>query len=454
MAKEVTEMKLESAELKVPDIKVVPPGPRAKEIVDKDTKYLAISTKTAPVAAKRARGVVVEDVDGNLYLDFTSGVGVVNTGHCHPKVVAAIQKQCAELMHFAGTDYYYDIQVRLAEQLTKITPGKFDKKVFYTSSGAESVEAAIKISRWATQRKQFIAFIGAFHGRTMGALSLTGSKTVQKDRFFPSMPGVSHIPYANCYRCPYKLEYPGCDTWCAKIIDEVYLSTFLPPNEVAAIFMEPVQGEGGYIVPPKEFVKEIRKITEKHGMLLVADEVQAGFGRTGKWFAIEHHEIVPDVVTIAKGLGSGIPIGAVVYNANYDFHVPGAHSNTYGGNLVACASALATIDVIKDEKLLENATKVGAYFKKRLQELMKKHEVIGDVRGLGLMLAAEFVKSKKTKEPAPQLRDKIEEVAYKKGLLLLGCGKSSIRFIPPLLVTEKQIDAAIEVLDQSIKEAQ
>jgi len=454
MVEKVSEIRLDDPQLKVPNIKVEPPGPNGKEIVERDTKYIATSTKTAPVAAKRAKGVVVEDVDGNLYLDFTSGVGVINTGHCHPKIVQAIQKQAGELMHFAGTDYYYDVQVKLAEQLTKITPGNYDKKVFYTSSGTESVEAAIKIARWATQRKQFIAFIGAFHGRTMGSLSLTGSKVVHKERFFPTMPGVTHIPFASCYRCPYKLEYPSCDIWCAKIIDELYLTTFLPPNEVAAIFMEPVQGEGGYIVPPKEFVKEVSKIAQKHGILFVADEVQAGFGRTGKWFGMEHHEVVPDVITMAKALGSGIPIGAVVYNSKYDFQVSGAHSNTYGGNLVACASALATIDVIKEEKLLENATKVGAYFKKRLEELQNKHEVIGDVRGLGLMLAADFVKDRKTKEHATKLRDKIEEIAYKKGLLLLGCGKSAIRFIPPLVVTEKQIDAAIEVLDQSIKEAQ
>jgi 4-aminobutyrate aminotransferase len=434
-------------------IRVSPPGPKGKQIVDRDTRFLATSTKTAPIVAKSARGVLVEDVDGNTFLDFTSGVGVVNTGHCHPAVVAAVQKQAAELMHFAGTDFYYDVQVKLAEKLTKITPGKFDKKVFYTNSGAESVEAAIKLSRWSSGRKQFVAFIGAFHGRTMGALSLTASKPVHKDRFFPTMPGVEHIPFAYCYRCPYKMEYPGCGIWCARILEELYFTSFLPPDEVAAVFMEPVQGEGGYVVPPPEWVRAMRDITSRHGILLVDDEVQAGFGRTGKWFAIEHYGVTPDIVCMAKGMGSGLPIGAIVYDAKLDYPMKGVHSNTYGGNLLGCASTLAGIDVIEKERLAQNAARMGNYLHKRLLELQEKHECIGDVRGKGLMQATEFVQDRRTKQFATKLRDDIEEVAYKNGLMLLGCGKSSIRYIPPLVVNKDQIDQAIEILDKSVMEA-
>ena len=438
---------------KVPNIKITPPGPKAKEIIARDDRYLATTTKCSPIVAKRAKGVEMEDVDGNIYLDFTSGIGVVNTGHCHPRIVEAVQKQASELMHFAGTDFYYDVQTRLAKKLTEIVPGDFDKKVFYTNSGAESVEAAIKVAKWSTQRKRFVSFIGAFHGRTMGAGSLTGSKIVQRNRYFPLMPGVTHIPYANCYRCPYKLEYPDCDMWCAKILDEIYFDTFLPPKEVAALFVEPVQGEGGYIVPPKEFIPELRKITKKYDILMVDDEVQAGFGRTGKMFAIEHFNVVPDIVTLAKGMGSGMPIGATVLNVKYDFGIKGAHSNTYGGNLVACASALATIDVIESEKLTENAAKQGEYLRKRLDELKEKYEIMGDNRGLGLMQVTEFVKDRKTKQPAKALRDKIIESAYKNGLVLLPCGTSGIRYIPPLIITKERIDGGLEILETAIKTA-
>ncbi|MFA5772362.1 MAG: acetyl ornithine aminotransferase family protein [Thermoplasmata archaeon] len=435
----------------VPTIKITPPGPRAKEIIERDHKLLATSTKTAPIAAKCAKGLLVEDVDGNTYYDFATGVSVLNVGHCHPKIVEAVRKQAGELMHFAGTDYYYDIQVRLAQKLTEITPGKFQKKVFFTNSGAESVECAIKIAKWSTMRKQFVAFIGAFHGRTTGAQALTGSKPVHKNRFFPTMPGVTHIPYANCYRCAYHLKYPECDIWCAKILDEIYFNTILPPEEVAAMFVEPVQGEGGYIVPPKEFIAELKKIAEKHGILYVDDEVQAGFGRTGKMFAVEHHGVVPDIITMAKSLGSGIPIGATVFDAKYDFKVQGAHSNTYGGNLVACASALATIDVLENEKMVNNSKVVGEYMKKRLLELQERHEKIGDVRGLGLMLATELVENRKTKKPASEYRDKVIENCYKQGLLVLPCGKSSVRYLPPLNVTKEQVDIAINIVDKSLK---
>jgi 4-aminobutyrate aminotransferase len=435
---------------KVPFIKVTPPGPSAREIIGKDERYVATTTKSLPVVAKRARGLVVEDVDGNLLLDFSSGISVLNVGHCHPRIVDAVTRQVKELMHFAGTDFYYDIQTSLAQKLEEITPGDFDKKTFFANSGAESIEAAIKIAKWSTGRKRFIAFIGAFHGRTMGALSLTASKPVQKQRFFPTMDGVVHVPFAYCYRCPYKLEYPSCDLWCARTIEENYLNTFVPPDEVAALFGEPVQGEGGYIVPPKEFYPLIKRMLDKYGILFADDEVQAGLGRTGKMWGIEHFGIVPDIITISKSLGSGIPISATVFRSNLDFGTEGAHSNTFGGNLVGCASALATIQVIQEERLVENSARKGEYFKKRLMELYQKYDIIGDVRGLGLMLAIELVKDRRTKEYAIEERDKLLMEAFKRGLILLGCGKSGIRLIPALNVSEEQIDTAVEILDNSL----
>ncbi|MGQ9582156.1 MAG: acetyl ornithine aminotransferase family protein [Thermoplasmatota archaeon] len=429
------------------------PGPRGKKVVSKDRRFLATSTKAAPVVAARGRGVYIEDVDGNVFLDFTCGAGVTNTGHCHPGVVRAIQAQAEELLHFAGTDFYYEVQSRLAERLARITPGGFAKRVFFTNSGAESIEAAIKLARWTTQRPLFIGFIWAFHGRTMGALSLTASKPVQRARYFPTMPGVVHIPYAYCYRCPYKLEHPGCELWCARILEELYFRSFVPPEEVAAIVAEPIQGEGGYMVPPDGFFPELKRIAERHGILFVDDEVQAGFGRTGRWFCTEHYGTVPDIVTMAKGMGSGFPIGAAVFRRELDWGVKGAHSNTYGGNPMGCAASLATMDVIQSEGLLENATRVGAHLHKRLLELQERHECVGDVRGKGLMQATEFVKDRRTKEEAPELRDRIERLALKRGLILLGCGRSAIRYIPPLLITREQVDAAMDILEDAIKEA-
>lgn len=425
------------------------PGPKAQKIISKDRKFIATATKTSPIVAKRAKGAVLEDVDGNTFLDFTSGVAVLNVGHCHPRVVEAVQKQSQELMHFAGTDFYYDVQSRLAETLTKITPGRFDKKVFFTNSGTESNECAIKLAKWSTKRKRFISFINAFHGRTMGSLSLTASKLVQRERYFPMMSGVTHIPYAYCYRCPYKMEYPECDVWCAKILDEVYFDNLIPPDEVAALFFEPVQGEGGYIVPPKEFPKEMRRITKKHNIIMVDDEIQAGFARTGKMFAIEHYGAVPEIVTIAKGMGSGMPIGATVFQAKYDFGVSGAHSNTYGGNLVACASALATVEVIKKGKLMERAERLGIIVAKRLKEMKEKYQLIGDVRGIGLMQAVELVKNRKTKTQAKKEVEKILEYSYKNGLVLLPCGNSGIRLIPPLVIEEDELNEGLDIFEKA-----
>ncbi|MGI0129438.1 MAG: acetyl ornithine aminotransferase family protein [Thermoplasmata archaeon] len=431
-------------------LKTAIPGPKAQAIIARDHAIMMTSTKTAPIVAESGSGVWITDVDGNRLLDFASGVAVNNVGYAHPEVVRAVRDQVGRLSHFAGTDYYYENQVRLAERVARIVPGEFEKKVFFTNSGTESAEAALKIARWQRQRPIVIGLLGAFHGRTMGALSLTTSKPVQRARYAPYATGGHHIPAPNCYRCPYKLEYPSCDLYCAKILKELYFQTSIPPDDVAAMIVEPVMGEGGYIVPPKGWHATIKSILDEHGILFIDDEVQAGIGRTGRWFAVEHHGVVPDIVTMAKALGGGLPMGAVAFRSDLDFTVPGAHSNTFGGNLVAASAALATLDVIEKEHLLENARVQGAYLIGRLRELQARHEEIGDVRGLGLMTATEFVRDRRTKEPAVRFRDHVLEESYRRGLILLPCGRSTLRYIPPLVVRREEIDEALEILDAAI----
>ncbi len=438
--------------VKIPDIRVSPPGPKASKVIQIDDRYMATSTKSMPLVVSKAKGSVVWDVDENAYLDFSSGVSVLNIGHCHPKVTKAIAGQAKLFAHFAGTDYYHELQARLSERLCRLAPGGCSKKIFLSNSGTESIEAAMKLARWSTERKQFISFINGFHGRTLGSLSLTASKAVQQERYFPSTPGVTHIPYGYCYRCAYHLEYPSCGLWCARMIEEVHFDTHLPPEEVAALFLEPVQGEGGYIVPPKEFPKIISKICEAHGILMVDDEVQAGIGRTGEFWAINHFDVVPDVVCSAKALGSGVPIGATIFRSELDWQKEGSHSNTFGGNALACAAAMATLDVIEEERLVKAAEKKGRYLNRRLNELKEEHPIIGDVRGLGLMQATEFVMDRRTKEPAAKARDEIALLAFKRGLIILGCGRSAMRYIPPLTISEDSIDAGIEVLDSAIRD--
>ncbi len=443
----------ERSEGKVPNVRTEIPGPRGRDIVELDDRYLATVTKSAPLAVERAKGELVWDADDNIFLDFASGVAVLNIGHCHPDVVKAVQEQATKVMHFAGTDYYYDVQSRLVERLAKIAPGPGEKKVFLSNSGAESIEAAMKLARWSTGRKQFIAFMGAFHGRTLGALSLTCSKRVQRAKYFPTVPGVTHIPYANCYRCPYHQEYPSCGLWCAKILDEVYLDALVPPDEVAALFLESVQGEGGYIVPPKEFLPEVAKICRSHGILTVDDEVQAGMGRTGKMWAAEHFGLSPDITCMAKSLGSGMPIAATVFRKELDWKVQGAHSNTYGGNCLACAGSLATLDVIEREHVVEQAAKKGENMKKRLDEIMERFENVGDVRGLGMMRALELVEDRRSKVPASNLRNEVVAKMLKGGVIALGCGKSSIRLIPPLTISEENLETGMSILEDSIAAA-
>ena len=429
------------------------PGPNAQRIMDRDRRYLMTGTKSGPIVAASGEGIWVTDVDGNRLLDFATGIAVNTLGYAHPEVVRAVREQVGKLSHFAGTDFYYDSQTVLAERLGQMTPGDFPKKVFFTNSGTESAEAALKLARWNRQRPIAIGLLGAFHGRSMGSLSLTTSKPVQRARFGPYVGGGHHIPAPYCYRCPYQLEYPSCDLYCAKILKELYFQTSIPPEDVAAFVAEPVLGEGGYIVPPPRWHATIQAITREHGILFVDDEVQAGMGRTGRWFAIEHHGIVPDIITMAKALGGGLPMGAVVFPASLDFATPGAHSNTFGGNLVATAAALATLDVIEKDRLLENARVQGDYLLDRLRELQTQHPEIGDVRGLGLMTATEFVKDRTTKEPAVGFRDRVLEESYRRGLILLPCGRSSIRYIPPLIVRREEIDEAMEIVDAAIRAA-
>jgi 4-aminobutyrate aminotransferase len=429
------------------------PGPNAQKIIAADARSLMTSTKTAPIVAESGTGVWITDVDGNRLLDFASGVAVNTLGYSHPEVVRAVRDQVGKLSHFAGTDFYYENQVRLAERLIRLTPGEFEKKIFFTNSGTESAEAALKLAHWNRKRPIIVGLIGAFHGRTMGSLTMTSSKPVQRQGYAPFVGGGTHIPAPYCYRCPYKLEYPSCDLYCAKILKELYFQTLIPPDDVAAFLAEPVMGEGGYVVPPAGWHKTIKSILDEHGILFIDDEVQAGMGRTGKWFAIEHHGIVPDIVTLAKALGGGLPMGAMIFRKDLDYTYQGSHSNTFGGNLVSVAASNATIDVIEKEHLLDNARIQGDYLLSRLRELAQKYPDIGDVRGLGLMTATEFVVDQKTKEPAVKLRDRVLEEAYHRGLILLPCGRSSIRYIPPIIIRREEIDEAIEVMDASIQAA-
>jgi 4-aminobutyrate aminotransferase len=451
-------MSAKPVSLKVPDIRTPLPGPRGKALIDKDERFTSPSyTRVYPLAVERGYGAVIEDVDGNRFLDFTAGIAVCSTGHCHERIVAAIQQQAAKLLHMSGTDFYYAPQGDLAEKLAQIAPMQGPKRVFFTNSGAESVEAAFKLARFHTKRQHMISFFGAFHGRTMGALSLTGSKVVQRTGFAPLIPQVSHVDYPNCYRCAGRVQGSGfrvqedsqsaigCCLDALNQIDDLF-KRIVPPHEVAAIIVEPIQGEGGYIVPPPEFHRELKKLAEKHGILYVIDEVQSGMGRTGKMFAIEHWGVEPDIVCIAKGIASGMPLGAMIARSEVMDWGPGAHASTFGGNPVSCIAALETIKLL-EEGLMANAAEVGAHLKSRLVELASKHAIIGDVRGLGLMIGAELVKDRATKEPASAEKERVIQACFQRGLLLLGCGQSTVRFCPPLVITKEQADTAVAILD-------
>jgi 4-aminobutyrate aminotransferase len=359
------------------------PGPKARKLINQDRTYVSPSyTRYYPLVVEKAKGLWVHDVDGNIFLDFTAGIAVCATGHCHPRVIKAIKKQADLLLHMSGTDFYYRPQIVLAKKLAHMAPGKGAKKVYFGNSGAEAVEAAFKLARWHTKRELNLAFYGAFHGRTMGALSLTASKTIQKKHYNPLVPGITHIPYAYCYRCPYNLCYPECGLGCVQWIEDTLFRTTIPPEEVATIFVEPIQGEGGYIVPPPEFHKEMNKIAKKYGILYAADEVQSGMGRTGKMFAMEHFGVDPDIIALAKGIASGMPLGALAARAEIMDWEAGSHASTFGGNPVSCMAALSTIELL-EEGLMENAAVQGNRLMDGLIKLQQSHECMGDVRGKG-----------------------------------------------------------------------
>jgi len=438
----------------IPHITGPLPGPKAKQLIEGDKRYMSPSyTRDYPLAVMRGKGATIEDVDGNLFLDFTSGIAVCATGHCHPKVVKAVKEQASKLIHMSGTDFYYRSQRDLAQKLAEITPGRANERVFFTNSGAESVEAAFKLARYNTKRSRMIAFFGAFHGRTMGALSLTGSKVRQRERFEPLVPEVEHVEYGNCYRCPYNLTYPKCNIECIDYIEHTLFKKTIPAEEVAGIIVEPVQGEGGYIVPPDGYHQKLKKLADKYGIVYIVDEVQSGMGRTGKMFAIEHWGVEPDIMCLAKGIASGMPLGAIVARPDIMDWQKGSHASTFGGNPISCAASLATIQLL-EEKLVENSRKVGAFIMKRLKKMKKSHRLIGDVRGLGLMIAVELVKDPETKERAVDEREKILQKCFHKGLILLGCGESAIRLCPPLIITRRDASTALAILDEVLTEVE
>jgi 4-aminobutyrate aminotransferase len=438
--------------MKFPDIKTSLPGPNAAALIGVDRNHVSPSyTRIYPLVAEKAEGLWIHDPDGNTFLDFTAGIAVCATGHCHPHVVNAIREQTNKLLHMSGTDFYYTSQITLAEKLAHLAPGDGSNKVYFGNSGAEAVEAAFKLARWYTKRELNLAFFGAFHGRTMGALSLTASKTIQKKHYNPLIPGITHIPYAYCYRCPYNMSYPECGIDCVHWVEDTLFRTTVPPEEVAAIFVEPIQGEGGYIVPPPEFHRELQKIAKKYEILYVADEVQSGMGRTGKMFAMEHFGVVPDIMALAKGIASGMPLGAMVARSDIMVWEAGSHASTFGGNPVSCSAALATIELLEAE-LMANTKIRGEYLMTGLRELQKSMECMGDVRGKGLMVGVELVKDRDTKERATDWRNDVIQKAFQKGLLLLGCGENTIRFSPALTVTVEEIDACLSIFEESLRE--
>jgi 4-aminobutyrate aminotransferase len=431
-----------------PSITITPPGPRARAIIDRDARVLSQNhRKDYPLVAERGCGAVVEDADGNRYLDFAAGIAVVATGHCHPAVVGAIKAQSERLLHICATDFYYENVVALAEGLARHGPGPGPWRVFFANSGAEAVEAAVKLARLRTGRSKIVAFYGAFHGRTYGALSLTASKPVQRKGYGPLLPEVLHSHYAYCYRCPVNRKPKTCAIECLDLLTKTMVSTTLDPREVAALIVEPVQGEGGYVVPHPDFLRRLRDFTREHGILLIADEVQCGMGRTGRFFASEHFGLEPDLVTLAKGIASGMPLGALIARADVMQWESGGHGSTFGGNPVSVAAALATLGLL-EEGLMKNAESVGAHLMGQLRGRLASHPAVGEIRGLGLMIGVEIVEG--GGEPAPERRERILEEAFRRGLLLLGCGKSTIRLAPPLVIDREDAEIAAAILEESI----
>ncbi len=405
------------------------PGPKAASWIERDEKVTSPSyTRMYPLVVRRALGAMMEDLDGNRFLDFTAGIAVTNAGHCHPKVVRAIKRQSSRLIHMSGTDFYYKPQIRLAERLAEVAPGSTKKRVFFSNSGAEAIEAALKLARYHTGRPRVIAFRGAFHGRTYGAMSLTASKSIQREGFAPLVPEVQHAYYGN--------------------LDSVreLLKTTCPAKETAAIFVEPIQGEGGYIVPPDGFLSSLRELCDAHGILLVIDEIQAGIGRTGKLFASDHWGVVGDIICLAKGLANGLPLGAIIASEETMNWPPGSHASTFGGNPIACASGIATLDLV-ESKYQFNAAERGTELQAGLRELAKRHPCIVDIRGKGLMIGMEIGSHS---GPQPEVRDRIILESFQRGLLLLPCGPSTIRFCPPLCLTARQVEIGLRLVGEAM----
>jgi 4-aminobutyrate aminotransferase len=438
-------------EAALPVIQGTLPGPKAAALIARDQAVVSPSyTRDYPLVVARGEGAIIEDVDGNRFLDCNAGIAVCATGHSHPRVVAAIREQAEKFLHYSGTDFYYEGMVELAEKLAALAPGGGPRRVYFGNSGTEAVEAAMKLARYHTGREKFIAFFGGFHGRTMGALSLTGSKSIQKKGFGSLVPGVTHIPYANCYRCAYGKQPETCAVECVKVIEDTLIRHILPANEIAAVVVEPIQGEGGYVVPPQKFFEELKAVAARHGILIIADEVQSGMGRTGKMWASDHFGFEPDILTVAKGIASGLPLSATVSRAAVMNWTPGAHASTFGGNPVAIAASLATIELLEQE-LIDNAARVGEEMLERMRDWPRRFRHIGDVRGRGLMIGFEIVRDQATRERDPEMRDAIERMAFERGLLILGAGPNSIRLCPPLVITRDQAAWALDTIEECLR---
>jgi len=439
----------ERRESKVPDLRTDLPGPKAREVIARDRARVSTSyTRDYPFVIAKGSGAVVEDVDGNVFLDCTAGIAVASTGHSHPDVVRAITDQAQKFLHMSGTDFYYELQARLGEEVADIVPMAGPHRSFFSNSGTEANEAAVKLAKFATGRFNVIAFFGAFHGRSMGSLSLTASKVRQRQGFGPFVPGVYHAPYPDTYRSGLSPE--ATVDRCIEFIEGQLFVHLVSPDEVAAIVVEPIQGEGGYIVPPDSFLERLRAIATQHGIQLIVDEVQAGMGRTGKMFAIEHAGVAPDIITMAKGIASGLPLGVTTAPSTLmGAWPPGSHASTFGGNPVSCAAALATLKLLRDG-LVKNAEVVGSYLIEGARALMDKHPLIGDVRGRGLMVGVELVRDRKSRERATTERDALVQACFKRGLLVLGAGRNAIRLSPPLVLTKQEADIALGILDEAL----
>lgn len=439
----------------VPKIVVEPPGPKAREVIEKDNKYIMQSfVRWYPLVAKSGYGPVIEDVDGNLFIDMNAGLAVMGLGHNHPRIVEAIKRQAGKLLHYSLTDFYYEEAPTYLEELSKVVPIEGNKKFYFGNSGAEAIEASLKIVKGIKEgrRPYIIAFIGAFHGRTTGAMSLTASKPIQRKSFQPLLPAIIHVPYPYPYRCPFNVPPEECGDAVIGFMEEWVFRRLVDPSEVSAVFAEPIQGEGGYIVPPEDFFPKLKRLLESNNILLVDDEVQAGMGRTGHWFAIENWSVKPDLITMAKAIASGLPLGVVAGREEIMQLPPGSHASTFGGNPLSLAVAKEVLRVIKEEKLLENARRVGELMMRRAKEWMNNYEIVGDVRGKGLMIGVELVKDRRTKEYAKKELAKVLNDCYKKGVAVIGAGFSTIRFSPPLVISEELAMKAMDVVEDSIKE--